>query len=74
MIVFLKGSKKLYDIETMKNILKVPKSKIQRELKKQDHQIVKYKNLHLYSEETLFALMEIILLEKINKSDGLQQD
>ncbi len=72
MIVFLKGSKKLYDIETMRTILKVPKAKIQRELKKQDNEIVKYKNLHLYSEETLFNLMEIIFLEKLNKSDGLQ--
>lgn len=72
MIVFLKGNKKLYDIETMRTILKVPKAKIQRELKKQDKEIVKYKNLHLYPEETLFNLMEIIFLEKLNKSDGLQ--
>lgn len=72
MIIFLKGNKKLYDIETMRTILKVPKAKIQRELRKQDNEIVKYKNLHLYPEETLFNLMEIIFLEKLNKSDGLQ--
>ena len=69
MIVFLKGNKKLYDIETMKYILNVPKAKIQRELKKQDAEIVKYKNLHLYSEETLLYLMEIVLIEKLNNND-----
>lgn len=67
MIVFLKENKKLYDIETIRQILNVPKAKIQRELKKQDTEIVKYKNLFLYPEITLFNLMEIVLIEKINK-------
>lgn len=69
MIIFLKGNKKLYDIETMKNILNVPKAKVQRELKKQDVEIVKYKNLHLYTEEVLFNLMEIIFIEKLNRQN-----
>lgn len=69
MIIFLKGNKKLYDIETMKNILNVPKAKVQRELKKQDVVIVKYKNLHLYPEEVLFNLMEIIFIEKLNRQN-----
>ena len=69
MIVFLKGNKKLYDIETMRTILNVPKSKIQRELKKLEGQFTKYKNLHLYPEEALFNLMEIIFIEKLNRQN-----
>ena len=70
MIVFvIKENKKYYDIETMRQILNVPKSKIQRQLKKQDTEIVKYKNLHLYNEHTLFNLMEVILIEKLEKTD-----
>lgn len=70
MIVFvIKENKKYYDIETMRRILNVSKSKIQRQLKKQDNEIVKYKNLHLYNEHTLFSLMEVILIEKLEKID-----
>jgi hypothetical protein len=70
MVVFVvKENRKFYDIETMKQILNVPKSKIQRELKKQDSEIVKYKNLHLYPEKTLFNLMEVIIVEKLEKID-----
>lgn len=73
MLVFLIENKKLYDIETMKNVLNVPRAKIQRELKKQDTIITKYKNLFLYPETTLFHLMEIIIIEKLSKIDnGLQ--
>ena len=76
MINFIaKNNMILYDIETMKQILKVPKSKIQRELKKQETEIVKYKNLFLYPQKTLFVLMELILIEKLEKRNGkLQQD
>jgi hypothetical protein len=72
MIEFItKGNRKLYDIETMKRFLNVSKSKIQRKLKCIDHEaeIVKYKNLHLYTEKTLFNLMEIILIEKLEKTN-----
>jgi hypothetical protein len=70
MVIFvIKENRKLYDIQTIKNILKVPKSKIQRLLNKQDPEIVKYKNLHLYDEQTLFTLMEAILIEKLEKID-----
>ena len=65
---FLKGNKILYDIETMRKILNVPKAKLQRELKNHDVEITKYKNLFLYPEMTLFILMEKIVIEKINKS------
>ena len=66
----IKDNRKLYDIETMKQVLKVPKSKIQRELKRIDGEIIKYKNLFLYPEKTLFNLMEIILIEKLEKNNG----
>ena len=70
MVEFIKGSKKLYDIQTMIKILNINKSKIQRELKSIDGEIVKYKNLHLYPEKTLFNLMEIIFIEKLEKNNG----
>jgi hypothetical protein len=70
MIKFItKNNKTLYDIETIKQILKVPKSKIQRELKNIDTEIIKYKNLYLFPERTLFYLMEIILIEKLGKEN-----
>jgi hypothetical protein len=53
----------------MKQILKVSKVKIQRELKKQNAEKVKYKNLHLYAETALFSLMELILIEKLEKQN-----
>lgn len=57
----------MYDIETIQDILKVSRSKIHRELKKNNVDYIQYKNLFLYSELSLFKLMEIILIEKINK-------
>ena len=70
MVEFIKGSKKLYDIQSMITILNINKSKIQRELKSIDGEIVKYKNLHLYPEKTLLNLMEIIFIEKLEKNNG----
>jgi hypothetical protein len=69
MVEFIKGNKKLYDIQSMIKILNINKSKIQRELKSIDGEIVKYKNLHLHPEKTLFSLMERILIEKLEKSN-----
>jgi hypothetical protein len=57
----------MYDIETIKEIVNVSRSKIQRELKKIDGEVLKYKNLFLYEESMLFNLMEIILIEKLSK-------
>jgi hypothetical protein len=65
-----KENKKYYDIQSMKEYLKVPKAKIQRELKKQNGEVVKYKNLHLYNEEIFFNLMELIMIEKLNRLDA----
>lgn len=56
-----------YDVETIRRILNVSKSKVQRELKKQQTEIIKYKNLFLYPETTLFELLEIIIIEKNRK-------
>lgn len=74
-IQFIKENKILYDVETIRRILNVSKSKVQRELKKQQTEIIKYKNLFLYPETTLFELMEIVLIEKLHKrNDKLEQD
>jgi hypothetical protein len=62
-------NKNLYDVETIKSILNVSKSKVQRELKKQDTEIVKYKNLFLYPETTLFEILETIIIEKLEKEN-----
>lgn len=70
MVTFLIEENKYFDIESMRVFLRVPKAKIQRELKKQNAELVKYKNLHLYSESTFFNLMELILIEKLNKLHG----
>lgn len=70
MVEFIKENKKLYDIHSIIKILNINKSKIQRELKSIDGEIVKYKNLHLYPEKTLFNLMEKIFIEKLEKNNG----
>ena len=70
MVLFvIKENRKLFDVETMKQILNVSRSKVQRELKKQNTEIIKYKNLYLYEEKTLLNLMELILIEKLGKSN-----
>lgn len=67
MVVFVENNNRMYDIETIKDLLNVSRSKIQRELKKIDGEVIKYKNLFLYEESMLFNLMEIILIEKLSK-------
>lgn len=67
MVIFVENNNRMYDIETIKNLLNVSRSKIQRELKKIDGEVLKYKNLFLYEENMLFNLMEIILIEKLSK-------
>lgn len=67
MVIFVENNNRMYDIETIKEIVNVSRSKIQRELKKIDGKVLKYKNLFLYEESILFNLMEIILIEKISK-------
>ena len=69
MVIFVENNKRMYDIETIKEIVNVSRSKIQRELKKLDGKVIKYKNLFLYEEKILFNLMEMILIEKMNKQN-----
>ena len=58
----------LYDFTTIQKILGVNKSKLYRELRKlNDQSFVKYKNQHLYKEQTLFTLMEKVLLQRLDK-------
>ena len=69
MVIFVENNNRMYDIETIKEIVNVSRSKIQRELKKLDGKVIKYKNLFLYEEKILFNLMEMILIEKMNKQN-----
>ena len=74
-IHFTRDNENFYDVESIKKLLNISRSKVQRELKKQQTEIIKYKNLFLYPETTLFELMEIVLIEKLNKvNDRLEQD
>lgn len=74
-IHFTRDNENFYDVESIKKLLNISRSKVQRELKKQQTEIIKYKNLFLYPEITLFELMEIVLIEKLNKgNDRLDQD
>jgi len=59
---------KLYDFNSIKNILRVSKSKLYRDLKRiEDYEIVRYKNQFLYNEKTLLLLMEKTLIERLDK-------
>lgn len=69
LIITTKENERLYDVESIKNILKVSRSKVQRKLKKQNTQIIRYKNLFLYPEKTLFNIMEELIIEKLMKLD-----
>ena len=58
----------LYDFTSMKEILGVTKSKLNRELQKLPQKdFVKYKNQYLYNEITLLLLMERILFQRLDK-------
>ena len=59
---------KLYDFNSIKNILKVSKTKLYRDLKKIEYkEFVRYKNQFLYKEKTLLLLMEKSLIERLDK-------
>lgn len=65
MVVFVENNQRMYDIESIRDFLKISRSKIQRELKKIDGEVFKYKNLFLYEEKMVFNLMENLLIEKL---------
>ncbi len=59
---------KLYDFNSIKNILKTNKSKLYRDLKKiENTEFIRYKNQFLYPEKTLLLLMEKTLMERLDK-------
>jgi hypothetical protein len=65
-----RNSKHLYDRHTLRNILGVSQSKLQRELSKMIDKVeVTYKNQLLYDEPTTLRLMEKILYEKLDKME-----
>jgi hypothetical protein len=62
---------KLFDIATMREIIGTSRSKIQRELKKnQLSEEMVYNNKNLYSEKVLFTIMENILWQKLERING----
>jgi hypothetical protein len=62
---------RLFDVSTMKEIIGTSRSKIQREIKKnQLTEELIYNNKNLYSEYVLFTIMESILWEKLQKING----
>lgn len=63
-------NKILYDFDTMRRILRTSRSSLHRHIKKNNISGTKYKNQFLYSQDTLFNMMEYILLEKLNEYDG----
>jgi hypothetical protein len=69
---------KLYDFNTIRQIVGTTKSKLHRDLHKLDWvEFVIYKNQHLYSEKTLFEIMERLLFDRLDKiertKNGLQE-
>lgn len=69
------GSNKLYDFNTLKNILKIDRSKLQRDLRRfSGTDYVKYKNQHLYKERILFLLMEELLFERLYKIEKQENE
>jgi len=62
---------RLFDISTMREIIGTSRSKIQRELKRnQLSEKVVYNNKNLYPENVLFTIMENILIEKLEKTNA----
>ncbi len=62
---------KLYDFNSIKNILRISKSKLYRDLKRiEDNEIVRYKNQFLYKEKTLLLLMEKTLIDRLDKIES----
>jgi hypothetical protein len=64
----------LYDFDTMRRILRTSRSTLHRHIKKNNIEGTRYKNQFLYSEQSLFSMMELVLLEKLNNINGLQED
>jgi hypothetical protein len=62
---------RLYDITTMRQIIGASRSKIQREIKRnQLSETLVYNNKNLYNENVLFTIMEKVLIEKLGRFNG----
>jgi hypothetical protein len=59
----------LYDFDTIRKVLNKSRSKLHREIIKNNIKGVKYKNQYLYSEQTLFDFMEEELINRLDKYD-----
>ncbi len=57
---------KLYDFNTIRKILNISRSKLHRDIKKNNVVGTKYKNQLLYSEHILFIMMEYNLIDRLN--------
>ncbi len=60
-----------YDFSTIKELLNMDRSKLQRDLRriaKTDY--IKYRNQHLYKQQTLFSLMEEQLMKGLDKIES----
>ena len=65
------NNNKLIDFKTIQVIMKMNKSKLYRSINQLDNiKVIKYKNQFLYSESTLFQLMKLRLIEKLNDNNG----
>jgi predicted transcriptional regulator len=62
------NNNKLIDFNTLQTILKTNKSKLYRALNQLPNVgVVKYKNQFLYQEKTLFELMKLELIKRLEK-------
>jgi hypothetical protein len=59
----------LYDFDTMRRLLNKSRSKLHREIIKNNIKGVRYKNQYLYSEQTLFDFMEEELINRLDRYD-----
>ena len=55
-----------YDFDTIRKILNTSRAKLHRDIKKNNVEGTKYKNQYLYSEQSLFIMMEKYLIDKLN--------
>jgi hypothetical protein len=62
------GNSRFFDFYSIQNILRVNECKLKRSLKGLDNKhYLRYKNQFLYNQTTLFELMELQLIEKLDK-------
>lgn len=73
-ISYLKDEVILYDFDTIRRILRTPKSSLHRKFKENKIEGTKYKNQILYSETILFSMMENLLMEKLMANNGLSKN